>query len=269
MPLIDSLGVKIHFTVDGDGFPIILHTGAGGDATMWQQAGYVAGLPGLRCILIDHRGHGKSDRPAGLENHAMDCYVRDIIALLDALHIERAAFWGYSSGCSVGYALAATRPERVAALIASGTIGARDYSEPEERAHVERRAAQVREHGLGDLIKGLEQTEATTFPAWFFRQMVETDREMFALELLGESMWRGPWSILHQIQCPVLMLAGELEDPEGNNRRAASVLRDAQSVTFQGLGHVGAYLRSELALCHARPFLRATCNLRPEGKTRG
>jgi hypothetical protein len=93
--------------------------------------------------------------------------------------------------------------------------------------------------------------------------MRETDPEMFALELLGESKWRGPWSILHQIQCPVLMFAGELEDPEDNNGRAASVLHDGRSVTFEGLGHVGAFLRSDLALSRAMPFLSATCNVRP------
>ena len=222
MPLVNSFCVNIHFTAHGDGFPIVLHTGAGGDSTMWQQAGYVDGLRGLQRILIDHRGHGKSERPAGLENHAIDCYVSDVIAVLDSLHIERAAFWGYSSGCSVGYALAATRPQRVTALICSGAIGARDYSEPAERSNTERRAAHVREDGLDDLIKGLEETEATTFPLWFWRQMLDTDREMFALELLGESNWRGPWTILHQIQCPVVMFA--IEDPEENNLRAASVL---------------------------------------------
>ena len=264
MPLVDSLGVKIHVAVEGDGFPIILHTGAAGDATMWQQAGYVAGLHGLRCVLMDHRGHGKSDRPAGLENHAVDCYVADIIAVLDELGIARAAFWGYSSGCSVGFALAANHPERVAALIASGAIGRRDYSEPDECGQIERRAALVRQHGLNDLIKGLEQTEATTFPDWFWRQVIETDREMFALEILGESMWRGPWSVLHQIHSPVLFLAGESEDSEGNNQRAASIMPDAIAVTFRGLGHVSAYLRSDLALSHAVPFLRATCYLRPE-----
>ena len=46
--------LNIDVSVDGDGFVVILRTGAGGDATMWQQAGHVEGLAGLECILVDH-----------------------------------------------------------------------------------------------------------------------------------------------------------------------------------------------------------------------
>ena len=260
MPQVDSSGVRIHFEVKGDGFPVVLHTGGGGDGTMWKQAGYVEGLNGFRSIMIDHRGHGRSDKPAGLDNHLMERYVSDVIAVLDSLGIERAAFWGYSSGCWVGYALAATRPERVEALIASGAIGSRDYTESKERLDAERRAALARRHGLGHLIKGLEEAEGTAFPGWFRRQMVDTDREMFALEVLGATEWQGPWSILHRIQCPVLMLVGESEDPEADGPRAASILSNARCVTLQGLGHVGAYLRSDLALAQAVPFLEVIRN---------
>src|SRR5579859_5799955 len=230
MPQVDNDGVKIHFTVEGENFPVVLHTGAGGDAGMWEQAGYVEGLDGFQSILIDHRGHGRSDRPDGVENHLTERYVSDVIAVMDTLKIERTAFWGYSSGCCVGYALAAAHPERVTALIASGSIGPRDYAEPEQRLDAQRRAAVVHQHGLGELIKGLEEAEGIAFPHWFWRQMVETDREMFALELLGAAEWRGPWSVLREIQCPVLMLVGELEDPDGDNRRAASVLPNARCV---------------------------------------
>ena len=48
MPQVDSSGVKIHFAVEGEGFPVVLHTGGGGDGTMWAQAGYVEGLYGFR-----------------------------------------------------------------------------------------------------------------------------------------------------------------------------------------------------------------------------
>jgi pimeloyl-ACP methyl ester carboxylesterase len=128
----------------------------------------------------------------------VDTYVGDMIAVLDFLRIARAALWGYSSGCCAGFALAATHPDRVAALIASGAISSRDYAEPEERGQIERRAALVRQHGLS------------------------------------------------------------------NNRRAARIMPDRNSVTFKGPGHFGAYLRSDLALSHGVPFVRATCDLRPE-----
>src|SRR5438046_4911378 len=117
MPFVDSSGVRIYFEVTGTGFPVVLHTGGGGDGTMWEQGGYVEGLDGFRCVLIDHRGHGRSDKPQGVENHLMERYVDDVLAVLDALQIERAAFWGYSAGSWVGYALAAAHPERVACLI--------------------------------------------------------------------------------------------------------------------------------------------------------
>jgi pimeloyl-ACP methyl ester carboxylesterase len=256
-PYVDSAGVQIYFEVVGRGFPVVLHTGGGGDGTMWQQGGYVAGLNGFRSILIDHRGHGRSDKPEGVENHLMERYVADVIAVLDTLGVERAAFWGYSAGSSVGYALAATRPERVAAVIASGAIGPRDYGEPDERLDAERSANLSRQHGLGHLIKELEAAEGLTFPHWFWRQMTNTEGEMFALEVLGAAEWQGLWTLLPRIKAPVLMLVGELEDRQGDNPRAASILPKAQCVTFAALGHVGVFLRSDLALAQAVPFLQA------------
>jgi pimeloyl-ACP methyl ester carboxylesterase len=260
-PYVDSAGVQIYFEVVSSGFPVVLHTGGGGDGTMWEQGGYVEGLNAFRCILIDHRGHGRSDKPGRVENHLMERYVADVIAVLDTLGIERAAFWGYSAGSSVGYALAATHPERVAAVIASGAIGPRDYDQPDERRDAERSANLSRQHGLGHLIKELEEAEGMSFPQWFRRQMTNTDGKMFALEVLGAAEWQGPWTLLPRIKTPVLMLVGELEDPEGDNPRAASILPNARCVTFAAVGHVGVFLRSELALAQAVPFLQAVSEL--------
>jgi pimeloyl-ACP methyl ester carboxylesterase len=258
MAYADSAGVRIYFAVAGDGFPVVLHTGAGGDHRMWEQAGYLTRLEGFRCILMDHRGHGRSDKPQGLANHRVECYVADVIAVLDALAIDRAAFWGYSAGSTVGYALGAAHPGRLASLLVSGSIGGRDYDHPEERPSAERRALQFREHGLRELITELEKAEGITFPAWFWRQMTDTDGEMVALEVLGEAEWHGPWSLLPRIATPVLMLVGELEDPDRDTARAAAILPDGRCVMFPGLGHVGAFLRSDLAAADAIPFLRRT-----------
>ena len=81
MAFVDSGGIRIHYEVEGDGVPILLHTGAGGDLGMWRQAGYPRGLDGTRVILMDHRGHGASDRPSWIDQHAMERYVGDVLAV--------------------------------------------------------------------------------------------------------------------------------------------------------------------------------------------
>jgi pimeloyl-ACP methyl ester carboxylesterase len=184
----------------------------------------------------------------------MERYVADVLAVLDALAVDEAAFWGYSSGALVGYALAAGHPDRIGALIASGAIGGVDCDDPNERLATAQRATYIRQHGVAS---ALEEEPGTTFPAWLWQQMGETDAEMFGLQLLGASEWRGPWSVLPAIKAGVLMLLGDLEDPQKCNRRAAAVLPKARCVSFPALDHVGAYLRSDLALAEAVPFLEA------------
>jgi pimeloyl-ACP methyl ester carboxylesterase len=258
MAYADSAGVRIHYEVAGNGFPLVLQTGGGGDHAMWREAGYVAGLTGFRLVLLDHRGHGMSDRPPGLAAHRIERYVADVLAVLEAERIARAAFWGYSGGATVGYALAAAHPDRIAGLVTTGAIGATDYDTVAEREDAQRRAAYAREHGLLALLaRAFDTSPAGGVPPWFWRQMDATDREMFALQLLGAAEWHGPWSVLPRITAPTLLLVGAAEDPDGDNSRAAAAMPNARCVTFAGLDHLTAYVRSDLALGAALPLLRA------------
>src|SRR5713226_5442017 len=147
MPEVLSSGVVIHYEVEGEGPPLVLHTGGGGDLEMWRRAGYVDGLADRMIVLMDHRGHGLSSRPTELADHRIDRYVGDVLALADALGLERFGFFGYSDGGSVGYELAARHPDRVAALIGLGAVGRSDEP-PDERRKL---AATVRAAGMAPL----------------------------------------------------------------------------------------------------------------------
>lgn len=57
------------------------------------------------------------------------------------------------------------------------------------------------------------------------------------------------------ITVPTLLLAGSRGDPDGNNARWAELMPDAHSVTLPGLGHIGAWLYSDLVLPHVLSFL--------------
>src|SRR6185437_16824114 len=210
MPYLTNGSVRLYYEVEGHGYPIFLQTGGGGDGSMWRDGGYVDGLAGYRCILFDHRGHGRSDKPTASDAYDMDHHVSDIVAALDALALSRVVYWGYSGGASVGFALAAAHPERVAAFIASGAI--RDPDEPVSVTLAEGAALArgVRAEGMAYLVRSYESV-GEPMTHWFRKQMLDTDPEVFALQLLGLNEWPGEWPLLQRLTCPTLLLAGERE----------------------------------------------------------
>jgi pimeloyl-ACP methyl ester carboxylesterase len=241
---VERAGVRLHYETVGTGFPLVLHTGAGGDAGMFAEAGYVDALDGFTRVLFDHRGHGSSSRPRELEAHRIEEYVADVLAL----GLDRFGFVGYSDGARVGYALAAANPERVAALVAIGTVDPRDGDPDEKRAA----AREVREHGIGPLVAAMADEEGIEPPRWLVDQLVGTDPEMFALELEAWAEW-SPWPLFPRIEAPTVIVAGELEDC--GCAEAADLIPHGRAVVVPGLGHLGVFLRSDLVVAEARAIL--------------
>jgi pimeloyl-ACP methyl ester carboxylesterase len=242
-------GVRIYYETAGSGRPLVLHAGAAGDLRMWQRAGYVDALTDRhRVIQIDHRGQGLSDRPVGLEAHRIGEYMADVEAVLDREEIASCVFWGHADGGRVGIELAASAPQRVSALVASGVV--------DEPPDVRRRAAAgFRSMGMGELLRLIQRDEGIEAPGWLWLQFLETDVEMMCLELEAWAEWRGPWAAAKSIRCPVLFLSGELEDPARELADLAARMHDATSAVIENRGHVGAFLETQQALTHALPFL--------------
>ncbi|HVB13167.1 MAG TPA: alpha/beta fold hydrolase [Candidatus Dormibacteraeota bacterium] len=117
-------GGSLHDSEVGSGHPLLFHKGGGGDGRMWERAGYLPQLPGLRHLLLDHRGHAQSDWPSGVEAHRVNEYVAACLAVLDDAGVEKAAMVGYSDGSRVIFELAARHRERVAAMVNIGGVAA-------------------------------------------------------------------------------------------------------------------------------------------------
>ena len=64
----------------GTGPVVLWHTGGCGYGRMWELGGYIDGVPGFTHVLMDHRGHGRSEAPLDLEGHDMRRYVADVLA---------------------------------------------------------------------------------------------------------------------------------------------------------------------------------------------
>jgi 3-oxoadipate enol-lactonase len=126
---------------------------------MWSaQAKLLASL-GWRVILADTRGHGASPAPPG--PYTMADLVADTIAVLDALHIERAHYVGLSLGGMSGFGLGIRHPERLNSLC---LCDARADAPPSVAAPWDERIAIARQHGCGALADStLERWFGTTF----------------------------------------------------------------------------------------------------------
>lgn len=75
-----------------------------------------------RYITFDKRGTGLSDRSVSALS-SIEERMDDIRAVMDAVQCKRAALIGYSEGGPLALLFAATYPERVSALVLSGTYG--------------------------------------------------------------------------------------------------------------------------------------------------
>jgi len=248
-------GSRLHYTIEGDGPSLILHLGAGCDSELWRAAGYLEPLAkSYRCILFDHRGHGRSDRPRGADANHIDRYVADVVALLDELGLEGTGFWGYSNGVAVGLKVAEENPGRIGVLIGSGGV---DKTTPEQIAEiVSRRVPEFREHGWTKLIARFDERESEGVPDWMKERIRATDIQQFIDWLLAWPDWNwSEWESLPHVLAPTLLVAGELEDPEDETRKAAALMPNGTRLRVAAQGHINAFIKSPLVLPQVTAFL--------------
>jgi pimeloyl-ACP methyl ester carboxylesterase len=219
----------------------VLHTGAGGDSRMWQESGYVEGLRDFKVVLIDHCGHGESDAADDPGAYTPGGHAQDVLAVAEHLGLERFAFVGYSDGARVGFELAARSP-LVTALVAIGGVDGPD----DDPADLHAAAEEVRRKGIAAVL-GDEPA-----PQWLLDNLATTDAEVVARELDGFAGW-SPWPLFPSIAIPVLIVAGE--DEAEHVDEAAAAMPDARAAVLPGLGHLGAFARSDLVLARVLPFL--------------
>ena len=148
MPIAHSQQTDIFYTTDGaSNLPsLVFSNSLGTDHRMWQaQADALS--PFFHVIRYDTRGHGQSGN--GAKPCRMADLGQDVLAVLDALGIDKAHFCGLSMGGVTGQWLGLHAPDRIEKLIIANTaakIGSSDGWLS--------RAASVRADGLGLVADG-------------------------------------------------------------------------------------------------------------------
>jgi pimeloyl-ACP methyl ester carboxylesterase len=117
MRRINGDGVELAVLDEGDGPAVLLLHGFPDSARLWRQQIPALTDAGLRVVAPDLRGFGASEKPADVSDYRIGRSIADMVAVLDALEIERAHVVGHDFGAGVAWALAAMASQRVDRLV--------------------------------------------------------------------------------------------------------------------------------------------------------
>ena len=222
-----------HFYVEkGQGDPLILLHGNGEDCTYFEHQIDVFAQH-YHVYALDTRGHGQT--PRGTRPFTIRQFADDLLAFMDARHIERAHLLGFSDGGNIAIIFAIRYPERVDRLILDGANL--------DTAGVKRRIQIPIE--IGYRIARLFAKRSTS---------AQQHADLLGLMVNDPNI---PVESLARIQAKTLVIAGTNDMiKERHTRLIAANIPDAQLVIIQG-NHFIANKQSE-AFNHAvLHFLRA------------
>jgi pimeloyl-ACP methyl ester carboxylesterase len=213
----------------------------------------------FRLIFADHRGQGRSDKPTDVHAYALAARIADVIAVLDAVDINRAHFLGSSWGARLGYMLGEHAPERLLSLVLCGNQPySWDLNSPTADA-VAAAIAAARRDGMTGFVETFESALGYRFPEPQRTWMLESN-DPAALEAAWRSVaTEGPISEdLSKWAVPCLICAGEADEMHDDAERAAREIPDAKFVSLAGHSHLSAFYEADaLLLPHILDLLQS------------
>lgn len=228
---------------------VLIHGFASTHAVNWLFTQWVKALTedGRRVIVLDNRGHGRSQKLYDPAQYTLELMAGDVVNLLDHLSIERADVMGYSLGARIATVLTLAHPQRVRALILGG-IGRYLV----EEAGLPGGLAEAME---AERIEDIDNSMLKIFRG--FAESTRSDLAALAACVRGARKTIDP-ERLAEIAVPVLICVGTRDDVAGDPAPLAPLFRDVRIVDIPGRDHNRAvgdrmYKQAALAFLAARP----------------
>ncbi|MEQ8703560.1 MAG: alpha/beta fold hydrolase [Phaeodactylibacter sp.] len=258
MPRIHINHTEIFYEESGQGSETLVFA----HGLLWSSRMFAAQVAHFkdryRIITYDHRGQGRSTVAAG--GYDMDTLTQDVLALLDALKVDRCHFAGLSMGGFVGLRLASRNPERVQSLILMDTSAQAEPKENIPRYRMLNRIVKMLgvwavKRPVMKIMFGssfLADTERWTLRKKWEKELISNHRSITrAVEGVIEREAVPP-EALSNIQCPTLVLVGEedVATVPAKSEYLAEHIPNAKLVRIPRAGHTSSVEEPE-AVCEA------------------
>jgi 3-oxoadipate enol-lactonase len=246
MPVTRVNDINMYYEIHGEGDPLILIMGLGGDHFRWFRI-----LPLLaenfKVLTFDNRGVGKTDKPD--ISYTMKMMSDDVAVLMDAVGIDKAHSFGISLGGMIAQNFALLHPDRIISLMLGCTFCGGKYTVSNEGT------------GPGVLDPSLietmlpEERAVEMMPALYSREFIDNNQDFVDIQIeyarnnppdivgyrrqLGAAGTHDTYDRLPEIKLPTLVIAGDADAliPAENSRIIASRIPDSELVILEGMGH--------------------------------
>ena len=259
MPYAKNGNIKLHYQVEGSGTPLVLAHGFMMDTTCWYDFGYVDEFKNHHTLLIlDARGHGKSDKPLEIESYNDKTMAHDVLCVMDKEGISSSHFLGFSMGGRTGFELATIAPERFFSFaIGSATPGPR--TEVGKKSDL-RRIKMFRE-GPEAVAAVMDKLSPEMDP--YRNQAIEGNLDAYLAKTQSNMNRTDITNDLRHLTVPCLMYAGD-RDPLSHDcaKDTASKIPSAEFISLQGLKHMYTFGRTDIIFPIVSEFLKSVSSQR-------
>jgi len=245
----NSNGIRIHYTDEGEGTPVILLHGLAVNADLnWRRNGIIPHLSKyFRVIALDLRGHGLSGKPHSEEKYGLEM-VEDVTRLMDHLGIEKVQLAGYSLGGKIALKFAAIHPERLLSLAVLG-FGHGAIADIEDIESI----AQDLEAGKGmppivDKLNGDDSKKPSFRHKMTIRMATRflTDGKALAGLLRGIKEIAISDDDLEKMRLPVLTVVGEVDPIMPYTESMCNQIVDCKMTIIEGKDHINTVSEKQL-----------------------
>jgi len=220
-------GTRLYYEEAGHGTPVVFVHEYAGDYRTWEmQMRYFSRAH--RCVTYSQRGYPPSDVPIDGAKYSQDIARDDVLALMDALKIEKAHVVGHSMGAYTALHVGINAPARCISVVAAG-CGWGSTPDAKKREEMKALAAETGRMFAEEGIKAaaakyadapMRQAQKNKDPrgyAEFARMLADHSAEghaqtMFNLQLKRPTLWEME-AALKKFSVPLLIIVGDEDEP--------------------------------------------------------
>lgn len=261
-------GLSIHYEVEGEGPEVVMvHGWESSLQRGWRSKGVTDALKTEnRCVMIDCRGHGESDKPHDPKMYGARM-LSDIVEMMDHLGIDRANVLGYSMGSHLTLNLLLGHPERVRSAI----LGGHGLRDPIQTEGEERYGKRMVEALLADSMDNIDPRNRAgrEFRRW--AEDNQADLKAVAAVWMGRAESTLPIDLMDQetlerklgeVTVPLMTVIGNDDLVGGDNKpRLAMLIPNGCHLQIEGKDHLTVVPDPKLHMA-VKAFLRYVNGLR-------